>query len=301
MHILQFFAALIVALLIGYWLFLLYDLKKYHQQLARISEIETNQEIHLQTRVPALKAIALLNNQILRKNKQQHYQMLQENQQLEQAIQNISHDLRTPLTVASGYTQLLQADTTLDNQQLQLLEKVSSNLEKVENHLEQLLTYQRLKDNQLALTLEEFDLSRLLEEELLQLYPSFEENHLSLTVAIQPNIMIISDKKSWQRIFQNVLGNLLEHGNETGTIRLKQQGDRIVFQQENQLRTPIQHPEKLTHRFYTEDLSRHKQQAGLGLYIIAALTHALAGEIQLDTTEETFRLTLSWQQSAKSH
>ena len=39
MHILQFFAALIVALLIGYWLFLLYDLKKYHQQLARISEM----------------------------------------------------------------------------------------------------------------------------------------------------------------------------------------------------------------------------------------------------------------------
>lgn len=301
MHILQFFAALIVVLLLGYWFFLLYDLKKYHQQLARISEIETNQEIHLQTRVPALKAIALLNNQILRKNKQQHYQMLQENQQLEQAIQNISHDLRTPLTVASGYTQLLQADATLTPQQLQLLDKVSSNLEKVENHLEQLLTYQRLKDNQLALTLEEFNLSRLLEEELLQLYPSFEENHLSLTVAIQPNIMIISDKKSWQRIFQNVLGNLLEHGSETGTIRLNQQGDRIVFQQENQLRTPIQHPEKLTHRFYTEDLSRHKQQAGLDLYIIAALTHALEGKIQLDTTEETFRLTLSWQQSAKAH
>ena len=209
MHILQFFAALIVVLLLGYWFFLLYDLKKYHQQLTRISEIETNQEIHLQTRVPALKAIALLNNQILRKNKQQHYQMLQENQQLEQAIQNISHDLRTPLTVASGYTQLLQADTTLTPQQLQLLDKVSSNLEKVENHLEQLLTYQRLKDNQLALTLEEFDLSRLLEEELLQLYPSFEAQQLPLTVTIQPNIMIISDKKSWQRIFQNVLGNLL--------------------------------------------------------------------------------------------
>jgi signal transduction histidine kinase len=227
--------------------------------------------------------------------------MLQENQQLEQAIQNISHDLRTPLTVASGYTQLLQADATLTPQQLQLLDKVSSNLEKVENHLEQLLTYQRLKDNQLALTLEEFNLSRLLEEELLQLYPSFEENHLSLTVAIQPNIMIISDKKSWQRIFQNVLGNLLEHGSETGTIRLNQQGDRIVFQQENQLRSPIQHPEKLTHRFYTEDLSRHKQQAGLGLYIIAALTNALDGKIQLDTTEETFRLTLFWQQSVESH
>ena len=227
--------------------------------------------------------------------------MLQENQQLEQAIQNISHDLRTPLTVASGYTQLLQADTTLTPQQLQLLDKVSSNLEKVENHLEQLLTYQRLKDNQLALTLEEFDLSRLLEEELLQLYPSFEAQQLPLTVTIQPNIMIISDKKSWQRIFQNVLGNLLEHGSETGAIRLNQQGERIVFQQENQLKAPIQHPEKLTHRFYTEDLSRHKQQAGLGLYIIAALTNALDGKLQLDTTEETFRLTLFWQQSIESY
>lgn len=82
---------------------------------------------------------------------------------------------------------------------------------------------------------------------------------------------------------------------------MNQQGGRIVFQQENQLRSPIQHPEKLTHRFYTEDLSRHKQQAGLGLYIIAALTNALDGKIQLDTTEETFRLTLFWQQSVEPH
>ncbi len=86
---------------------------------------------------------------------------------------------------------------------------------------------------------------------------------------------------------------------ETGAIRLNQQGRAHRFPTGKS--AEITDPEKLTHRFYTEDLSRHKQQAGLGLYIIAALTNALDGKVQLDTTEETFRLTLFWQQSVESY
>ena len=67
----------------------------------------------------------------------------QEKKTLDMAISNIAHDIRTPLTIASGYTQQLLKD---DSQESQQLIKIADSLGMVSKRLEALMEYRRLME-----------------------------------------------------------------------------------------------------------------------------------------------------------
>ncbi|WP_265455933.1 sensor histidine kinase [Enterococcus sp. HY326] len=268
------------------------ELKKYHDQLAIITDNETNLELKTHSRLRSFQQIVLLNNQMIRNHKQARHQLVNETKQLEQAIHNISHDLRTPLTVAGGYVQLLEKDDQATEKQQELLRKISTNLGTVEQHLEQLLNYQRLIEDQIQPTFAEVNVSRLLQEELLNLYQSFVEADIEMAVDIQPELSLITDSKLLRRIFQNILGNILNHGTEAASLQLKESGNQLILIAENHLATPILHPEKLTERFYTEDLSRQSQNSGLGLFIVKELVIRLSGKMTIQAQAESFKVTI---------
>lgn len=283
----------IIALLLLYLLALSHDLRHYHQQLTFILKEDTNSELRMKTRFPYLKRITLLNNQLIRKQKESRSTLLQETQNLEKAIHNISHDLRTPLTVANGYTQILLEKETAEADQ-EILTKIKSNLTVVDEHLEDLLNYQRLNEDQVTLQLEKVAVSRLLETELVNVYDSFKQQDFQLTPEITKDIQLISDANSLSRIIQNLLGNMLKHGTSPGSIQLTQDAEGVHLIAANHMQEPIQHPERLTERFYTEDLSRQSQNAGIGLYIVKELTQRLNGQVAITTQDELFEIRVTF-------
>lgn len=293
------FLAILCCLPLIYLGFLLYDLRSYVKQLELITETETNRELQLQTRSPYLKQITLLNNEVLRQQKETRSELVGKTRHLEQALHNISHDLRTPLTVANGYTQFLLKSEVSSSQQ-ELLEKIGNNLESVENHLEQLLDYQRLNENQVVPVFEKVALSRLLEEQIVALYQSFMEAGIDLVIDVEQELDVITDKKLITRVIQNVLGNILKHGTTAAEISLHQKEDQVVLIAKNQLSAPINHPERLTERFYTEDLSRQSKNSGIGLFIIDELVKRVDGEMILTATEADFSLEIRVQKNKLS-
>ncbi|WP_440897360.1 sensor histidine kinase [Amphibacillus sp. Q70] len=291
-----FWGAFCLILLI-YLAFLIYDLKSYVSQLQFIVENNTNQELHLHTRMPFLKKITLLNNQVLRNKKETRTKLVTETQHLEQAIHNISHDLRTPLTVATGYVQhLLTENLTLDIQK-DILTKIHANLEVVDTRLEHLLDYQRINENQVELYLEKINLSRCLEENLLTFYHSFEEKAFQLDIDIEKNLYLTADNHALNRIFQNILGNMLTHGHTHGKLVLKQVDDAILFIARNNTKESIQHPERLTERFYMEDLARQSEHSGIGLFIVQELTNRLSGMLSITTQSNNYEVTITFSQT----
>ncbi|MFV0558053.1 MAG: sensor histidine kinase [Enterococcus sp.] len=288
---------LLLVIIIGlssYLVFIFYDLNQYAKRLSLISQEDTNQELRMGTRIPGLVKITILNNQVLQKQKQLRFQLHQEKKQLEQAIHNISHDLRTPLTVADGYTQILASDRSMDEEQKALLQKIATNLSSVEEHLEQLLDYQRLNENQVQLELAKVSVSRLVEQELLSFYQSFQAADWQLDVSIEKEVVMITDPQIMTRILQNLFGNMLKHGIGPGAIELRQTSAHINLVVKNAYQGVIQHPERLTERFYTEDLARQSKNSGLGLFIVHELVTRLDGKLSIHVSEQQFEIAIQF-------
>lgn len=288
---------LLMALLTAtYLLYLLHALKSIRQELKFLSETTTNKELHTFSRNPLLVQIVKLINCILVKNKTSRQQLIAENQQIDQAINNISHDLRTPLAVATGYTQYLMEEKTDPAEQTKTLESIRSNLAVVETRLEQLLDYNRLNEQRIHPQPEVFDLSELLKETILNMYDSFTSRGFEVSLDIAPNISVVQDKDQTARIIQNLLGNILIHGSRFASISLNDTSDnkKAILIMSNGLTQPIQFPERLTERFYTEDLSRQKETSGLGLYIVKRLLELQADSLKIQTSAQEFSIQIKY-------
>lgn len=282
-----------------YLIYLLHALYDLQQQLDFLEKNQTNKELRTESRNPLLVKIVLSVNKILRKNKQNREQLIAENQQIDQAINNISHDLRTPLTVAVGYAQYLQAENVETAESQEMLKNISSNLAIVEQRLERLLDYNRLNEHRIQPQPEYFNLSEMLKETMLNMYDSFTSKAFNVQLEIEPNVFVVQDKEQTARILQNIMGNILVHGKEYTTIQLhKNVGKKICHLEiSNGLPQPIKHPERLTERFYTEDLSRQTENSGMGLYIVTKLVELQNGKMAIQTTETDFLIRIEFKTS----
>lgn len=275
-------------LVLIYLFIILNELKNVSTQLNKICNQETNKEVVLKSRNPIIIRLVKEINLIIRKQKKSYLDMKVTTRQLDTAIGNISHDLRTPLTVASGYSQYLLENNLNEDEQKALLLKVLGNLKNVEEKVEDLLEYNRLNENKTNFNLEKINVSRLLQEKALNMYESFMAKNIEIKLDIQPNVLGVYDKKSIDRIFQNVLGNILCHGVAKGDIKLYKDNNKIIFKASNKINKTIKQPEKLVERFYTEDLSRQDKNAGLGLYIVKELVQKQSGQIYMHTSKDMF-------------
>lgn len=210
---------------------------------------------------------------------------MQEKKTLDMAISNISHDIRTPLTVASGYTQLGLRKDELDRA---TLEKIANNLFVVSNRLEALMEYRRLMEGVAKPQLQKFDLSQEVTRLVMDYYDVFRERGIDLDLRINQGIQFEADPEIIDRLCQNLLGNILKHGKTQARLSLSQteQGIELLFS--NQVQQPIQHLDQLTSRFYSENMSDTEESSGLGLYICQHLTQLLGGDMRLSTEGDWF-------------
>lgn len=213
----------------------------------------------------------------------------QEKKTLDMAISNIAHDIRTPLTIASGYTQQLLKDADKD-QMDQQLQKIADNLGMVSRRLEALMEYRRLMEGAIRPKLQRVDLSQLVTQQLFAYYDAFQQAGIDLDVALSENLLLETDSDIFDRIVQNMLSNVLKHGRETASISLKKEGQKVIFQVKNRVQKPILHLDKLTNRFYSENLSSSEESSGLGLYITQQLVEILGGDLTIQAEDDWFEL-----------
>lgn len=289
--------AIILVILLAvltYFLLIMMDLRTLITQLKFINQHTTNQQLKVKTRNPIVVALTQQINQLIAKQQATHQQSVQTQQQLNLAIHNISHDLRTPLTVASGYSQLLLTNENLPEAEHQQVSKLNQNLQTLSKHLNLLLLYNRLLENRITITPKQLNLSKLLTQTCLNYYDALQQKQIMTDLKIEPNIMWQLDEEATTRILQNILGNILDHGYQKATVELKHIDQGVQLTATNQLMAPIKNFDRLLDRFYTEDLSHREQNAGLGLYIIAELSRMQGGQVSLNTKDLRFQIQVTF-------
>ena len=200
--------------------------------------------------------------------------MKREKQTLDMAISNIAHDIRTPLTIASGYTQQLIKSP---EDKAETLQKIAQHLDLVSKRLEALLEYRRLMEGAVKPKLEEVDFSAFITKKTLTYYDVFQAANITLDFKMR------TDEDLLDRILQNLLGNVLKHGKEEARLSLRKEKEQLVLEIANLVKQPIKRIENLSNRFYSENLSDTEESSGLGLYITEELCHLLGAEMKLST------------------
>ena len=229
------------------------------------------------------KTILRLHNQIenlFQEVEQNQLIMKREKRTLDMAISNIAHDIRTPLTIASGYTQQLIKHP--DNSS-ETLNKIAHHLDLVSKRLEALLEYRHLMEGAVKPKLEELDLSTFITKKTLAYYNVFQSSQIVLDFNVEPGLKTTTDEDLLDRIIQNLLGNILKHGKEKARLSLKKEEKGLVLEIDNLVKKPIKNIDNLSNRFYSENMSDTEESSGLGLYITEELVHLLGAEMKLST------------------
>ena len=230
-------------------------------------------------------------NRLLDRQQGEHVAAEEAKRNLERGLTYLSHDIRTPLTGARGYAQLLGEETD-ETLRARYLEAVDRRLNDVGNLLDQLYVYARVQDPEYRIEREPVDANRLLADALVSLYVQFDEKGWSPVVNMADEQLTVSaNADALTRIFRNLTTNALRYGCEAP--RISQCGSTITFS--NRVANPDAiDAERLFDRFYQGDAARSGEGSGLGLSIVAHLAKALGIAVEAQLEQDVLSIKLDF-------
>ena len=198
--------------------------------------------------------------------------------ELKEAMTNISHDLRTPLTAICGYLDLLKSEEKSEaaDRYLSIIENRAKVLKQL---MEELFQYSVITSTIDHSTYEIVTINSVLEESVSAYYAALKGRGIVPSISI-PNQKIKRklDRKALSRVFGNIIGNAIKYSGGDLQIVMSENGD-IMFSNSAPQMDEIQ-VGKLFDRFYTVDDA--KKSTGLGLSIAKTLTEQMNGKINAE-------------------
>jgi len=270
----------------------IHDISRITKDLDYINQNDTNGNVTTSTSFFIVKNLSQTINSTLKKKYQLQEKQESQNKQFNKMLTNLTHDIKTPLTVSMGYVQLLAKKNTYENQQ-ELL-RVNENLKSVNYYLHYLMDFNLLQEKSKNLKFTKFNLSDTLQKELFTYYDQLTSNRIHAQIDITPKVIVKSDEMMFIRIFQNLIGNILKYSTNSMAVSLSSNDKVIQITFQNQTNEDLHDSDQLLNRFYTADISRNNQSVGLGLSIVQSLVTALGGKAKLNTDTNSFQITLTF-------
>ena len=229
----------------------------------------------------------------LRRKEKRHYQ--EKEALIADTYTNLSHDIRTPLTSLDGYFQLMEACENVEEQR-RYLNIIHERIHSLNEMLEELFMFTKLKNESYRLELTSCCINRILKETVFSYYDDWVRREIQPDIQItEEQLYIDGNKQGLSRIIQNVIKNGLDHGEKKIRIVLKREQNRAVLQISNQVTASEQIDiEHVFDRFYKADAARSKTSTGLGLSIAREFVRRMNGEIGAKIEENEFIVEMSF-------
>lgn len=221
---------------------------------------------------------------------------------MKKMLSNISHDLKTPLTVVLGYIETIKLDKNIDFKEREIL------LARVENKALELLEIinkffdlTKLESGDKEILLTKVNMNEVCRENILAFYDVLTAKGITVDIEIPERpIYANGNKEALKRVLNNLISNAVSYGSDGNILGLNLKRDNeFVFVEVWDKGKGIDelYQDRVFERMYTLEDSRNKfyQGSGLGLSITKRLVQKMEGEIFLhsipyEKTSFTFRL-----------
>lgn len=236
---------------------------------------ETNTLIDISSNDKYMIELAASINIQLRKLREERHFFIEGNAELKNAVTNISHDLRTPLTAICGYLDLLEQEeksTTIER----YIEIIRNRADLLTELIEELFRYSVIISGERLVVREPIAINGILEESIAAFYTTLNKRGIVPNIKItQAKIVRSLDRSSLIRVFSNLLNNAIKYSDGDLDITLTDSGE-VIFANTASRLNEVQ-VGKLFDRFYTVEAAR--KSTGLGLAIARTLIEQMNGTI----------------------
>lgn len=272
----------ILAVIIGVLFIKIYlmkkSLKEIEEKLSEKLQIETNALIDISGRDKDLRRLADTLNVELRKLRDERWRFKQGDKELKDAVTNISHDLRTPLTAICGYLDLLKKEEKSEAA-ADYLEIIENRTRVMRELAEELFDYSLISSAEEEEKREMICLNAALEESIASFYGAIRQKGIEPEISItEQRIERNLDAMALTRIFGNIINNAVKYSDGDFKVELKEDGT-VIFSNSAKSLNPVA-AERLFDRFYTVETGRNS--TGLGLSISKLLTERMGGKIRAE-------------------
>lgn len=270
------------------------QLSSIRKQVEFIRENETNMELSITIHHKEWNSLVVSLNKLLKDIKRRKYVTLNQENLFKQTITSISHDLRTPLTSASGYIQMLYKGGLDEEKQKEYIQIIQNRINSVTVMLNQLFEYTRLESNVYELDYEKIDLNGIVCDTISMFYDELVQNKIEPDIQIEEGpVWVFGDSLAWIRIIENIISNAIKYGENWIGILLQKEDNEIYLRISNRTSTIEQKDvEYIFERFYTTDLSKTKKSTGLGLAIAKEFVLRLGGTIEAELNDDIFAINI---------
>lgn len=186
-------------------------------------------------------------------------------------MSNVSHELKTPISVISNYAALLQEKELSEDKRIEYAKSISESSKKVTELITNVLKLNQLENQNITMNTKEYNLSEQLCECLLQFESIWEEKDIEIFTEIEEAVLVTSDEQLMSIVWNNLLSNAfkftpvggqisvsLKAGSKYAVVRISDTGCGI----------PENQRELIFDKFYQCDTSRATEGNGLGLALV---------------------------------
>lgn len=260
----------------------------------KIREIMTNgatERVKLMTGNKEMQRLLNVLNELLDYNHKNFVRYNKSKLSMKKMLSNISHDLKTPLTVILGYLEILD----IKYQEEEAVHKAYERTQDVIALINKFFDLAKLESGDKDILMEKVNISEICRTTILDYYHTLEELAFDVEIDLpEEAIMVLGNTESIKRILNNLISNAIKYGGDGKYLGIKMQteSDRVWIQViDHGKGIEERHKEDIFERMYTleDSRSREYQGSGLGLTITKELVELLGGEIHLDSKpyEET--------------
>jgi signal transduction histidine kinase len=278
------------------------NLKYIHEKLNSIIVNTTSEKLLVFTEDKEIIPILIEVNKILEHNQKIQADYSKAEISMKKMLSNISHDLKTPLTVVLGYIETIKLSSDISSEERQtLLSKVENKAKEVLELINKFFDLAKLESGDTDIPLTRINMNEVCRRNILVFYDILTNKGVEVIIDIpESNLYSLGNEEALDRIINNLISNAIKYGNQGMVLGLSLTSDEdysYVEVWDKGMGISEIHKDMVFERMYTLEDSRNKsyQGSGLGLTITKRLVEKLGGEIILESnpyekTSFTFKL-----------
>lgn len=268
-----------IFLLLCYLFLVRQELKRIRKEMHLIKTNQTNTLLHTEVPFSVMKSIVKEINESFYEIRKKESELEHKNQRFMKMMRNISHDLRTPLTSACGYLDLILKSNMSEEDKMKELMIVQNRMQRLTELVNSFFEFSKMVTSNEEIELNQENIVGLMEECIGMFYEDYKKQNREIDFeASNHKIRLYTNRTMLKRVFENLIGNAFKHGSGNLKIEIKKEKN-VQIRFVNEITDDELDVSKMFDEFYTTDISRTKGSTGLGLAIVKEFTRQLGGSV----------------------